>query len=208
MRGLMGSVMVGLLLMSTGCAEQSYWLKDGHEGLDDRQFKADQFDCKQKSYTMVGGYDTVKNFGTLAVNAPGFFSECMESKGYSLVRESQMKNAVLDWAKRNMLYGERVWAAASPSSILTQSTDYKTCGASLMSEKAKGCMEGRGYRLLYPASMDALSLRKDSASLEQRTKDRIECDAMSLGDVRSCLQEKGYTEGAPVSVQNAMKATR
>jgi hypothetical protein len=78
------TLVVGVLVLTTGCA-QMVWVKDG---ATQQQFSADQFDCKQKSYTMVGGYNS-NNLGALVVDAPGFFNECMQSKGYRAMSAEQ-----------------------------------------------------------------------------------------------------------------------
>lgn len=72
------SILVGVFM--TGCSGAGFhWVKDGSSY---EQTESDRFDCKQKVYTMYGGY-TNMDIGHHII-AKGDMEQCMRVKGYRM----------------------------------------------------------------------------------------------------------------------------
>jgi len=193
----MSFMLVGMLLL-TGCASNMVWVKDG---ATQEQFAADQFDCKQKAYTMVGGYHS-NNIGALAVSAPGFFNECMQSKGYTLTTQQQQANVSVDgWLTGHVPHQGKVWARidmfsddqAVVNQNFTAALDaYRECNGHREDQEARVCMEEKGYRLFQVATMQPSNMTKQGFQVKQGWRDKMACDAPTLDEVKACLRGKGY----------------
>lgn len=71
-------VVLSCAMIMAGCAEQSVWIKpDGTP----QSFQSDQYDCKQKIFTMYGGVSQM-GFGH-AVMLPEEMRECLRARGWS-----------------------------------------------------------------------------------------------------------------------------
>jgi hypothetical protein len=193
----MSVVLVGMLLL-TGCA-QHVWVKDG---ATQQQFSADQFDCKQKAYTMVGGYNS-NNLGALVVDAPGFFNECMQSKGYQLTTQTSANTPAtaeenIAWLEKNASDGDKIWVIFDPEDDSKEVSrkqmldDYWGCEAKTGTHKARTCMEALGYRSVYPAMFIPANMTKVGKTHAEKKLDKLACNAPTPEQIRACLQEKGY----------------
>lgn len=199
-----GVVLVGMLLL-TGCSSNMVWMKDG---ATQQQFQADQFDCKQKAYTMSGGYNS-NNLGALVVSAPGFFNECMEAKGYRLMPQDQAVQQSTENVnariRANLAHQGKVWIKATMN-IPDAETDYRVCDGAQGTPQARTCMEAIGYRLIYPSTLEPTRMTRPDVTQTQGWADKIACDAPVFEDVKACLRTKGYVDlpvGAPEVAQRA-----
>lgn len=192
---------IGLTMAMSGCT-QMVWVK---EGATPQQFNVDQFDCKQKAYTMVGGYDPVKNFGTLAVNAPGFFNECMQAKGYVLQRASRQittQEELIAWLEENVPDGNRMWSVVDPTKWGDGNqliSDYRSCEANTRSHRSKTCMEALGYHSIYRATFKDSNLKKPGVTDLEHRWDKVKCTAPTIEETRDCMRAKGYVSDATVA---------
>lgn len=198
------TLVMGALVLSAGCV-QPVWVKDG---ATQQQFSADQFDCKQKAYTMVGGYNTVNNFGALAVHAPGFFNECMQSKGYSLQYQ------------RTNVQSPFVWLQAGHSKEQVESA-IRECQAWRGDVEGDRCMRGKGYLIVARKDTDDEQMAayvnerikvnmahgekvwiKPEMSILEAEADYRRCDGVSATHrAQICMEGLGYGRLYPTSLE-------
>ena len=193
----LGSVVMGMAMLA-GCGAQMMWVK---EGATQQQFNADQFDCKQKAYTMAGG-SSYQNVGAVVVDVPVFFRECMQAKGYSWQQASTTpQQDGWDWLQEHLGHKDAVWLRADMGNGLVLALrDYEECRGELQDKTAASCMRTRGYSLVHPAKPKFQTLQHPQGYVAERwIEDRIACDATTRSAILVCLNEKGWVEAGPVA---------
>lgn len=145
------------VLALTGCA-QTMLMKDG---LTEREFEADKFDCEQKVVTMYGGYAQM-GVGHAIMARQDIF-RCMAAKGYREAMPEEVKAAVTPKKKKSAPTLEEQEALATPTELKkpggtteTFKADRRECMQQFITyPDIRQCLASKGYVPLTPEEVAA-----------------------------------------------------